>query len=142
MRPSRFLTIGVTVVTVLIACTGVGSAAVKIQEIVFDPPFGGVNREMIVITNSSTRRVSINGWSIRDAAGHVYEFSADIWIGPQREITLHTGRGPDFRHHIHWGRRHEVWDDDGDVAILRRAHGERADRCAYSTPATISVDCG
>lgn len=140
MRSVRVVTIGIGVVALLAGCPGTSSSAIKVEQIAFDPPFGGLNKETIVITNTGTRRASINGWTIRDAAGHVYEFRRGVWLGPHRQIRLHTGRGSDTRHQKFWGRHQGVWDDDGDRATLKRPNEKVADYCRYSG-AGSSVDC-
>ena len=40
--------------------------------------------------------------------------------------------GTDTATDLYWGRGNPVWNNDGDVAVLRDAGGGEMDRCAYA----------
>lgn len=51
-----------------------------------------LNGEWVRITNSTPATVELKGWTIRDAAGHVYTFSSTYRVGAGGSAYLHTGK--------------------------------------------------
>lgn len=137
MRSLRLVVIVLGSTAILVGSTVAASAAIKIQRIVFDPAGSDtgsnthLNKEIIVITNTGNRRVSLRNWTIRDTSGHVYRFES-VGIGGHREITVHTGTGSDTFNHKYWDQDAYVWNNDGDRATLKRASGSVSDTCSYS----------
>jgi hypothetical protein len=94
-----------------------------------------LNAEYVVIRNGDDVSHSVSGWTVRDAAGHVYKFG-----------TLRLGAGKAGRHshrrwqqlrtsastHLYWCREWYLWNNTGDKVILRRADGLLKDTCSYS----------
>ncbi len=91
-----------------------------------------LNAEYIIIKNTGSARVGIGGWTIRDTSGHVYRFAAGYRIGAGAKVTLHTGSAANRFGHVYWRQDNYVWNNDGDIARLRRANGTLADTCSYS----------
>lgn len=143
MRRLRLLSVAVIVLGVL-AQPAVAGAAVEFTTIRFDPPGtdtgtnAHLNEETVVIKNTGNRRVTLTGWTLRDADRHVYRFGT-FRLRPGRAVTIHTGIGDDTRRHLFWGMDNYVWNNDGDTAILKDDGGNRVDRCRYpggDSPAT------
>lgn len=113
------------------------SAAIKIAKIQFDSPGddngsnSSLNAEYVVIENTGNGRVTLTDWVLKDRAGHRYTFGAFRLRG-DGSVTIHTGSGDDTRRHLYWDAGEYVWNNDGDIAILKDENGRRIDRCRYS----------
>jgi hypothetical protein len=94
-----------------------------------------LNAEYVVIRNGDDSPDAITGWTVRDAAGHVYEFGA-LRLGAAKQAIIHTGDGTSHTTsastHLYWGRKWYVWNNTGDKVILRRADGSLKDTYSYS----------
>ena len=53
------------------------------------------NGERIVFENQGAKRLALGGWTVSDAADHVYTFSGGFVLEPDEQVTLHTGDGSD-----------------------------------------------
>jgi hypothetical protein len=93
-----------------------------------------LNAEYVVIKNGDDVAHSVSGWTVRDAAGHVYKFDT-LRLGAGRQAIIHTGKGTSYTTtvstHLYWGRGWDVWNNTGDNVILRRADGSLKDTCSY-----------
>jgi hypothetical protein len=85
-----------------------------------------LNAEYVVIRNGDNVSHSVSGWTVRDAAGHVYKFGT-LRLGAGKQVIVHTGKGTSYTTsastHLYWGRGWYVWNNTGDKVILRRADG-------------------
>jgi hypothetical protein len=85
-----------------------------------------LNAEYVVIRNGDNVSHSVTGWTVRDAAGHVYKFGS-LKLGAGKQAIIHTGKGTSYSTsastHLYWGRGWYVWNNTGDKVILRRADG-------------------
>jgi hypothetical protein len=144
------------------------TAAIKIKRIAFDPAGAdsGTNRhlrrELVVIKNTGSRAVRVDGWRLRDRGGdHTYRFGdqrrgddvfTDIRLRPGEFIRLHTGRGQDSMtatinghkesyYDFYWDLDNYVWNNDGDRAKLIRPNGNVVDTCAYTATADSPRMC-
>jgi hypothetical protein len=95
--------------------------------------------EYIVLVNTGNRRVTLEGYTVKDRSGHRYTFGA-VRLRLGGSVKLHTGRGADDRKDVYWDAGEYIWNNDGDVAILRDDNGRRIDRCRYPGGET-SVTC-
>ena len=90
--------------------------------------------EYVVTTNVTSTTKCLTGWTVRDAAGHVYKFGT-FCLGGYKTVTLHTGRGTNTAAHRYWGSGNYIWNNTGDRAYLRNAAGTQMDYCAWGSGA-------
>jgi hypothetical protein len=113
---------------------------IQFSKIVYDSPGKdtgsntSLNGEYVRLTNKTTRTIDLKGWSVRDAANHVYGFSSSVSLRAGKTLYIHTGKGtngkPDSAHR-YWGRTGYIWNNGGDTAILRTSTGKTIDSCKY-----------
>ena len=84
---------------------------------------------------------SLNGWTVRDAANHVYTFGT-FSLGAGKSVVLRTGKGTNTSTTRYWGLGWHVWNNTGDTAYLRNAAGTAMDTAAGPRPgpATRTAD--
>jgi Lamin Tail Domain len=91
-----------------------------------------LNAEYVVIRNGDDVSHSVSGWTVRDAAGHVYKFGT-LRLGAGKQAIIHTGKGTSYTtstsRHLYCGRAWYVWNNTGVKVILRRADGSQKDTC-------------
>jgi hypothetical protein len=98
-----------------------------------------LNGEWTRITNRTGATVDLKGWTVRDAAHHVYTFGSTFRLNRGGEVYLHTGRGTNSSAHRYWGRTGYVWNDGGDTAILRNAAGRTVDTCKWGAGSGVTA---
>ena len=118
------------------------SGDVQFSKIVYNSPGvdngsnSSLNAEYARLTNRTGKTVNLKGWTIRDAAGHVYTVSTDQRIGAGLTAYVHTGKGtngrPDSKHR-YWNRTGYVWNNSGDTAYLRSPAGKTIDSCRWTS---------
>lgn len=132
------------VVLIVLSIPGAASAAIKIVRIRYDPPGpdarSNLKREFVVIKNTGGRRVTLSGWTLADPESHIYTIPT-FRLGPGRTVWIHTGRGVDDRNDLYKDATTGWWNNDGDVATLRRANGVLVDRCRYGGGGGGSTAC-
>lgn len=134
------------------------SAAIRMKRIYFNPPGAdtgsnrSLNKEYVVIKNTGSKKRSLDGWKLLDkGADHRYRFP-DIILAPGDYARVHTGRGDDSGatgcngdcvtfFDLYWDLKHYVWNNDGDVAKLKKPSGVVADRCGYGEGAESPKRC-
>ena len=72
----------------------------------------------------------MGGWTLRDAANHVYRFPAFV-LESGFSVHLWTRAGTDDAQNLFWGHGMPMWNNTGDTAILRNGAGVEIDRKAY-----------
>ncbi len=104
-----------------------------------DPAGTDLGREHVQLLNAGKSPIDLSGWSLHDAARrpHTYRFADDVQLLPGAPLRLWTGRGRDDRQNLHWGRRAAVWNNTGDVAVLRDAEGRERARASWSPPLPV-----
>lgn len=106
-----------------------------IRGIVYDPPGPDVPRERIVLQNDEDEFVDLSGWTVRDAANHVYTFVDGFALPAGDVVRLWTKTGPGGPADIPWNRNAAVWNNTpGDVARLSNAQGVDVATYSYATP--------
>lgn len=91
--------------------------------------------EFIVVRNDSDREVSLAGWYVEDEARHRFDaFPVDFVLAPRATVTIHSGEGTPSDVDLYWGRKSEVWNNDGDTAFLYDHDDQLVDQASASTP--------
>ncbi|MDQ3645488.1 MAG: lamin tail domain-containing protein [Actinomycetota bacterium] len=164
MKRTMFL----VVLMLSIAMAAPAAAAIKITKIRFNPPGPdtGTNehlrKELVVIKNTGSRTVRLDGWRIVDAGrDHVYVFGdpnrgndvfTDIRLRPGGYVRIHSGRGQDLAtasahgdtptyYDFYWDLDDYVWNNGGDRARLIRPNRNVVDSCAYAASADSPHTC-
>ena len=71
------------------------------------------------------------GWTVADGAGHAYESPGGTVVDPAATVALRTGSGTDTAATYHWGATGAVWNNGGDVVLVRNATGSVVIRAPY-----------
>jgi micrococcal nuclease len=107
---------------------------VTISEIHYDAPgpdHENPNGEWIVFENEGSDAIDLSGFSLKDAANHIYTFPSTS-LEPGAELKLHSGQGPDTNGTLFWGLSGDaVWSNSGDSAYLRDPQGRLVDHYTY-----------
>jgi len=90
-----------------------------------------LNSEWVLVANHTSATVDLRGWTIRDAANHVYTFGSTFRLGRGGSVYVHTGKGSNGSAHRYWGRTGYIWNDGGDTAVLRNSAGRTVDTCKW-----------
>ncbi|WP_173078490.1 lamin tail domain-containing protein [Phytohabitans rumicis] len=91
-----------------------------------------LNAEWVSLVNTGAKAVNLNGYTIRDKAGHVYKFGSVTIAAKGGRIWLHTGSGKNDAKNRYWGSKAYIWNNNGDTAYLRNAAGKQVDSCAWA----------
>ena len=114
---------------------------VQFTKIVYNSPGAdngsntSLNAEYVRLTNRTAKTVNLKGWTVRDAAGHVYKIANDHRIGSGKSVYVHSGKGTNGRPdsaHRYWNRTGYVWNNSGDTAYLRSPAGKSIDSCRWT----------
>jgi len=99
-----------------------------------------LNAEYIILKNTTTKAISLKGWTVRDRSNHVYTFGT-FTLAAGHWVTLHTGRGTNTSTNRYWGSGNYIWNNDGDTAYVRRpASTINVDTCKWGV-VTSYVNC-
>ncbi len=91
------------------------------------------NSEYVVRKNITGQVARMGGFRVFDAGRiHTYPFQRDFRLGPNKSVTLHTGKGRNGGGHIYWGRSSAVWNNTGDTTTLIDRRGRVLDRLGCS----------
>lgn len=120
------------------AQAGAATGSVHLYKIYYDSPGAdhrtnaSLNAEYVQISNTTSKAVSLKGWTLVDASNHRYVFSA-YSLGAHKTVTVHTGKGSNTAANRYQGRAAYVWNNDKDTATLKRASGSKVDTCSYNS---------
>jgi hypothetical protein len=110
--------------------TPVVQHVVWIRELNYNPPGPDVDMEYIAIQNDTQAAISMDNWTIRDVAEHVFTFpSFVLQVGSSVKVWTKSGNGD--AENLFWGRGKAVWNNTGDTAILSDQNGKEVARYAY-----------
>jgi Lamin Tail Domain len=122
------------------------ASAIRISRISYNSPGPdtgskqSLNAESIRLTNRGRSVRQLRGWRITDADGHAYRFGR-LRLRPRGSVTVHTGPGRDTARDRYWSRRGYIWDNNRDLARLRKASGALADQCRYDDSHASHLRC-
>jgi len=130
----------------LMATPAQAAGTVKLLKTQYDSPGSddrsnsSLNDEWMVLKNTKSVAVSLEGWTLNDESHHVFTFP-DVRIGAGQTLKVHTGSGSDSSSHVHWGSGNYVWNNTSDKAVLRNDSGTLKDTCSWTTSDDCSVAC-
>lgn len=136
MRRIVILGLAVLGLVLTIQLPAQASARMQLGEIWYNSPgpdHGGttsLDAEWVQLRNTSGSRITMTGWTLRDAAHHVFRFPA-FTIRPHASVKIHTGPGRNTQSDLYWGSHWYIWNNTGDTAILQDGGGHRLDTCTY-----------
>jgi hypothetical protein len=105
--------------------------------------------EYVEVANGGANRVELTGLELTDYTDtqtrpHIYHFPGNtengtLFLNPGESAFVFTGSGENSRGdngnlYLFWNRAARVWNDDGDVAYLRRADGTFIDSRTVGDP--------
>jgi hypothetical protein len=117
----------------LVASPALG--AIRITKVQYDPPGSdqgsnsSLKAEWVKIKNTGNNDRSLDGWTLRDKANHVYHFE-DFTLKASRAVTVHTGSGSDSGKHLYQDSGAYIWNNDGDTAKLKNG-SKLIDKCHW-----------
>jgi Lamin Tail Domain len=140
----KIVALGMMVLGILTMLSSPAQASTRmaIHEIYYNSPGSdtgsnwSLNHEWVQLHNRSGQRVTLTGWSVRDAAGHVYKFGT-YRIKAYGYVKIHTGKGTNTQTDRYWGRSWYVWNNTGDRATLENANGTVIGQCSYSDSSEV-----
>ena len=137
--------IGALAATLTLGFAVPANAAIQISKIQYDSPGtddgsnSSLNQEYVVIENTGSSAVRLDGWVLKDRAGHRYVFGS-FRLRAARSVTIHTGTGNDDRNDLYQDSGAYIWNNDGDTAKLKDDTGDTVDTCRYAGGGT-AVTC-
>ncbi len=112
--------------------SGLKGGAVQISKIQYVA--SALDNEYLVVTNTTGSKVSLTGWTLRDASGHLFTFEGKS-LAAGTSVAVHTGKGANGKPHaadMYWGKTSYIWNNAGDTATLRTSSGTTIDACKYT----------
>ncbi|EMA71762.1 nuclease [Halorubrum distributum JCM 13916] len=105
--------------------SGSGSVSIEIAEIHEDAAgdeFDNLDDEYIVLENTGSNSVNMDGYTLEDDANHAYTFDS-FTLGAGDSVTIYTGDGSDSDTELYWGQDAPVWNNGGDIVTVRDDNG-------------------
>jgi hypothetical protein len=101
-----------------------------------------LDKEYVVLKNTTTKTISLTGWTVRDRSSHVYTFGS-FSLGAGKYVTLHTGTGTNTATNRYWGSGNYIWNNTGGDETYVRKAGTTAntDTCSWSGSIASYVNC-
>ena len=130
----------------LMATPAQAAGTVKLVKVVYDSPGsdtgsnGSLNDEYVVLKNTKTESVQLEGWTLRDESRHVYTFPR-VKLGAGNKLKVHTGRGSNSSSHVFWDYGWYVWNNTSDTAELRKPSGTLKDSCRWTSTGSGYTAC-
>jgi len=96
-----------------------------------DPPGRDVNKESVLIEWNGDSPLQLDGWILRDLAGHRYAIPDGVLMVSGQRLRVFTGGDPaqdsiapgDNEKVLHMGRRAAIWNNTGDLLELIDVNG-------------------
>jgi hypothetical protein len=122
------------------------AGSVHLTKIWYDSPgsdnrtTASLNGEWVQIKNTTTKSVSLKGWTLTDASKHVYTFGT-FTLKAGKTVTVKTGKGTNTTTTVFQKSGAYIWNNDKDTATLRRATKAVHDTCAYNSTKSDYKTC-
>jgi hypothetical protein len=126
--------------------TGSSTSGARITAIYFDSPGSddgsnsSLNAEWVRIKNTTSTTKTLTGWTLRDAAAHIYPFPS-FRLAAGATVKVHTGSGSNAASNLYWRSSGYIWNNTGDTATMMNANGNVIDRCSYTSSADPEAFC-
>jgi len=105
-----------------VGASNTGIALTNASMVAPAPEKENLNLEWVEISNQGTEAVDLAGWTLSDQQSHTYTFENFI-LSPGTSVKVHTGFGDDCATDLYCSRNMPIWNNDGDVAVLRDQSG-------------------
>ena len=139
--------VAITTLTLLPSAPALATGhRIQINEIYYNSPGrdtgsnSSLNAEWVRLYNTSSSKISLTNWTLRDAAGHVFKFGT-YTLGAHSYVKIHTGHGTGTQSDRYWNKSWYIWNNTGDTATLRDPSGGTVDSCHYSGTSAGHVSC-
>jgi len=81
-----------------------------------------LNGEYVRFRNTCSFAISMNDWTVKDEATHIYKFP-DFILTSYQTVTLYTGSGSDSFDELYWGETWSIWNNNGDTLYMWDSDG-------------------
>jgi hypothetical protein len=109
----------------------------------FDPKGIDIVGEFVSILNDTGQPIDLGGWVLHDAASLQRRYTfPPVTLAPGDEVKVWSKEGADDNRNLYWGRRQAVWNNTGDVAVLRDARGTEIVRVGFGGEKATSAGTG
>lgn len=109
----------------------------------FDPKGIDIVGEFVSILNDTGKPIDLGGWVLHDAATLQRRYTfPPLTLAPGEELKVWSKEGTDDGRNLYWGRRQAVWNNTGDVAVLRDARGNEIVRTSFGGKKAPSTGTG
>lgn len=99
----------------------------KIIALECNPATDDLAGEYVDIQNQSTTTTPFEGWTLCDLGNkHCFTFP-ETNLPPNATIRIWSQKGSNSEIEIFWGNSQPIWNNDGDIAILRDPDGSLID---------------
>lgn len=138
LTAAALLAVSALFATLLGAAPAQAAGGIQIYRVYYDSPGSdngsnsSLNAEYVQLKNTSSQTKYLTGWTLRDAANHVYKFPTTK-IGAGKTLYVRTGKGTNDWNDRFWGKTWYVWNNTGDTATLRTGGGTLVDKCSWSS---------
>lgn len=92
-----------------------------------------LNDEYFTLENTGTEPVDLGGWTVSNERGVVFRFPDGYTLAVGAVVFVHSGAGVNAGNVLYWNAAAPVWNDNGDIAVLRDASGLIVDVYAYAS---------
>ncbi|MEV0897747.1 lamin tail domain-containing protein [Actinoplanes sp. NPDC049802] len=99
------------------------------------------NGEYFRLTNKTKSTINLKGWTVRDAAGNLYRFTANYNLAAGKNVLVRTGKGTNTSTVRYWGKAKHVWNNGGDTAYVRTGADKTIDTCRWTKPGNGYTNC-
>jgi curli biogenesis system outer membrane secretion channel CsgG len=119
------------------------SSALKIRGVQYDAPgtdsnsctYGNTDEEYVTIKNySSSVTINLKGYTVKDASGNRFTFTANHYLQPGDYVKLRGGYGTDSDAYnvVYRDNCNFLWNNDRDTIYLYKPSGSGSDSHSYT----------
>ena len=86
------------------------------------PEKENLDDEWVEISNKGSSDANLAGWTLTDEQNHTYTFP-DFILAAGAKVVVRTGEGDDSTENLFWNRSTSIWNNGGDLAVLKDSEG-------------------